>query len=130
MGHSPKGHSPKPLLLIAENQLFVALNLEDQMETAGFQVAGPFRTSSAALAWLERHTPDCALTEVFLGDGFAQSLAHVLFRRGVPHVVHSEIASDHAPPEFAGAVAWMNKPARSDAVLSAVLKACRAAPRY
>ena len=116
----------RPLLLIAEDQLFVALNLQDQMERAGFEVVEPFKTAAEALRWLDEHTPDCALTEVRLRDGYAQSLAHELFRRGVPHVVHSEVDRNHAPPEFAGAAAWLIKPCSSQQVLAAVRRACDA----
>lgn len=45
-----------PLVLLAEDEAIIAIELEDSLIEAGFAVAGPFATCSQAEAWLEQGT--------------------------------------------------------------------------
>src|SRR6478609_10310805 len=50
--------SRRPLALVLEDEAMIALNLQDELQDAGYRVAGPFTTCSAALEWLGTATPD------------------------------------------------------------------------
>jgi DNA-binding response OmpR family regulator len=96
--------------LIVEDQVLIAMSLEAYLEDVGYELAGPFRSNSEALAWLDSSTPDLAILDYKLNDGLCIDLARTLRSRGVPFVVYS--GDRHAPgmpPEFEGAP-WIEKP--------------------
>ena len=59
----------KPLVLVLEDEALIALNLQDELQDAGYEVAGPFTACSAALEWLQTATPDMAILDATLKDG-------------------------------------------------------------
>ncbi len=73
-----------PCCLVAEDQPLIGLALKAYLEEHSFVVAGPFARNADALAWLEQNTPDLALLDVVLADGFCIALARALQERGVP----------------------------------------------
>jgi DNA-binding response OmpR family regulator len=54
----------KPLVLILEDEVLIGINLQDELQDAGYRVAGPFTTCAAALKWLQTATPDMAVLNV------------------------------------------------------------------
>ena len=107
-------------VLIAENEFSIALDLADGLEERGFGVAGPFKTSAAALCWLAAGTPDFGIIDVRLNDGECHELVRELRRRGVPLVFFT--GDPYWPPlaaEFAG-IPVVEKPAGLDELLTAL----------
>ena len=84
MSESPRRRGEKPLVLVAEDEAIIALELEDSLTSAGFGVAGPFSTCAEAEAWLKAGEPDAAILDNQLKDGPCDALAADLSRRGVP----------------------------------------------
>lgn len=76
-------------VLLAEDELFVALDLQDIIEEAGFSVNGPFVSVASALAAIESSLPDCAILDVRLADGEVYPVAEALQAAGVPFIFHS-----------------------------------------
>ncbi len=110
-----------PLLLVLEDEAAISLLLEDELQTAGYRVAGPFAACSKAMKWLEDETPDIALLDTILQDGSCKDLAAELTRRGVPFVVYSGGLQDHERiPELLNAV-WIEKPAAFQTLLDALI---------
>src|SRR3954470_2302149 len=98
------------LVLILEDEALIAMTLEDEMEHAGYAVAGSFATCDSALRWLKHATPDLAILDTTLRDGTCARVAAELNRRGIPFIVHSgNRESRNQIAELAGAV-WVEKP--------------------
>jgi len=81
-------------VLIAEDELIVALDLETIVEEAGFEVAATCETVSATLRALERELPACAILDVRLLDGEVYPAADLLSDAGVPIIFHSGHADE------------------------------------
>jgi DNA-binding response OmpR family regulator len=99
-----------PLVLLVEDEALIALALADDVETAGYEVAGPFNRASDTLAWLAQHTPDVAIIDIHLRDGSSADLAGVLRQRGVPFIVFSGDKRDGRSPEAFEGGRWLSKP--------------------
>lgn len=76
-------------VLVAEDEPMIAMNVMDELGEAGFFAVGPFATTSQALAYCRKHTPDCAVLDLRLEDGESFPLADFLARLAVPVVFHS-----------------------------------------
>jgi len=103
--------SPRYQVLVAENDALIGLNLQDELELGGYNVAGPFPTCSASLHWLKENTPDAAVLDIHLSDGACVELANELTRLEVPFAVYSGELEADALPAFKDAK-WINKPAK------------------
>jgi DNA-binding NtrC family response regulator len=111
---------PFCLVLLVEDEAIIAMNLEDDLQRAGYGTAGPFGTCAAALDWMSGNTPDLAILDTLLKDGSCRTIAAELTRRDVPFVICSGTLQAHASEaEFAGAT-WISKPAPPDAILDAL----------
>jgi hypothetical protein len=116
-------------VLIAENEFSIALDMADGLEERGFGVAGPFKTSAAALCWLATGTPDFGIIDVRLNDGECRDLVRELRKRGVPLVFFT--GDPYWPPlkdEFAD-IPVVEKPAGLDELLGTLFSGRTAAPK-
>ena len=101
MGSIP-GEDPAPrLILVAEDETLIALELELNLTDAGFGVIGPAPTVAAALVLLAGRRPDAAVLDVNLRGERVTPVAETLRAMGVPFVLASaygaaELASDAA----------------------------------
>ena len=103
----------KPLVLVLEDEAIIALNLQDDLQDAGHEVAGPFATCSAALEWLKPATPDLAILDATLKDGPCREIALELSRCDVPFLIYSGHQQDRQLlAEFAH-ITWIEKPVPS-----------------
>jgi DNA-binding response OmpR family regulator len=106
--------------LVAEDQTLIGMALKAYLEDAGYDVAGPFATSSAALAALDTHTPAVAIIDYALKDGCCLVLARVLRDLGVPFLVYSGLPRlPDLNSEFES-VSWLEKPTDRPELLKAV----------
>ena len=116
----PKYSPNRCLVLLVEDEAIVAMNLQDELEEAGYAVVGPFDTCAVALAWLETETPDLAVLDTVLKDGTCKALATALASRGVGFVLWSGHLQDKQElEEFTDAV-WVKKPSTHTALLDAL----------
>jgi DNA-binding response OmpR family regulator len=99
-----------PLVLLAEDEAIIAIELEAGLIDAGFAVAGPFATCSDAEAWLEQRQPDAAILDHELKDGPCDSLIDDLSRRGVPIIVFTGHDAPRAPMRAHSTATWITKP--------------------
>ena len=107
-------------VLLLEDEALIAVALQDDLEEAGYSVAGPFVTCADALSWLEVHRPDAAVLDTVLKDGPCKEVALRLTSLGVPFLVYSGLAEDmNALPELASA-SWVEKPATAQVLLQAL----------
>lgn len=77
---------PEPLrILVVEDELFVAMLVEDLLGDLGCRIVGPAANAADAVRAAEGETFDFALLDVNLGDGETSfQAAEILRRRGVP----------------------------------------------
>ena len=93
----PLGHAPQPrpdgrLVLVVEDELLIAMDLEFLLQQHGWRVLGPATTVAEALRLLAGQTPDVALLDLHLHGELATPVAEQLRARGVPFVVVSAYA--------------------------------------
>jgi|SRR4051794_8590382 DNA-binding response OmpR family regulator len=111
----PSGH-----VMLLEDEALIALDLQTELQEAGYEVAGPFATRKLALEWLDRETPECAVLDTVLKDGPCEDVARALAKRDVPFVVYSGHRQDlNTFKEFSHAT-WVEKPAMIGTLLDAL----------
>lgn len=106
-------------ILLAEDDGIIGWDLSDELEGAGFAVAGPFATVAETLAYLSEHTPSAAIVDVLLQDGSCDALADVLRRMSIPFLVHSGSSPRHLGSSLKTAP-WLEKPAKPAVLIAAL----------
>ncbi|WP_312948334.1 response regulator [Agrobacterium sp.] len=81
-------------VLLVEDEMFVALDIQMTLEDEGWHVSGPYASIRETLKFLETNTVDCAILDVRLIDGEVFPVADRLTSSGIPFVFHS----GHANP--------------------------------
>lgn len=81
-------------VLIAEDELIIAMDIESIVEEAGFAVADTCDTVACTLTAIERALPSCAVLDVRLLDGEVFPAADKLSEAGVPLIFHSGHADE------------------------------------
>ena len=74
-------------VLIVEDELLVAIELERLLREAGCCVLGPAPTVDRALALIRADPPDLGLLDVNLGGRWVTPVAEALAARGLPFVL-------------------------------------------
>jgi DNA-binding response OmpR family regulator len=115
--------APRPLILLAEDEALIALELADSLEQEGFDVAGPFSTCAAAEACLRQVEPSGAILDNALKDGPCETLASDLRARGIPFLVYSGHGRADALPAVFDGVPWIVKPVPTEILLRALRSA-------
>ncbi|KLK91322.1 hypothetical protein AA309_20935 [Microvirga vignae] len=111
----------RPLVLVLEDEALIALNLQDELQDAGYDVAGPFTTCAAALEWLGTETPGAAILDAALKDGPCREIALELGRREVPFLIYSGHHEDRQLLAEFQHITWIEKPVPS----VVLVEACR-----
>ena len=79
------------LVLIAEDQIFIALDLALAVEDAGGEVAGPVASVENALALIERRPITAAILDSNLTDGDITLVAIKLLDANIPIIIQSGV---------------------------------------
>jgi DNA-binding response OmpR family regulator len=116
----------RPVVLVAEDEAIIAIELEDGLTRAGFEVAGPFATCSQAEAWLQQGCPDAAILDHELKDGPCDTLIADLSRRGIPIIVFTGREMSRTPTPTAATATWVAKPVAFPALLTALRRRMQA----
>ncbi len=86
------------LVLVAEDQIFIALDLALAVEDAGGEVAGPVASVENALALIETRPITAAILDSNLTDGDITPVATLLLDAHIPIIIQSGVG---IPPELA-----------------------------
>lgn len=78
-------------ILIAEDELYIALNLSFAVEDADGRVVGPAATVAEALALIDGEAIVGAILDVNLADGDISAVVEKLGERGVPVVLQTGV---------------------------------------
>jgi len=81
--------SPRPTVLVVEDEFIVALDLSETVRDLGFKVDGPYADVENAFVAIDRTLPDFAILDVNTADGEVYPLADALSEAGVPLIFHS-----------------------------------------
>ncbi|WP_459696252.1 response regulator [Acidisoma sp. C75] len=109
-------------VLLVEDELFVALDVQITVEESGLAVEGPYGTLQETLAALSAGLPRpvCAILDVRLRDGEVYPVADRLREAGVPIIFHSGHADQRTLEQRYPGAAVCGKPC-SPATLRAKL---------
>ena len=99
-----------PLVLLAEDEAIIAIELDESLRQAGFAVAGPFATCAQAETWLKTGRPDAAVLDHALKDGPCDDLIGELSRRAIPTIVFTGHDAPQTPPAEPATATWVMKP--------------------
>lgn len=108
-------------VVVLEDEAFVALDVEEALLDAGFNVAAVMSSSAEAFKWLVANSPDVAVLDIELRDGNCAAIAGLLCDRNIPFVVHSGSSpnSGDLDPIFKKG-RWVSKPGDPSELTNAV----------
>ncbi len=121
----PEVWAERPLVLLAEDEAIIAIDLEYSLRAAGFAVGGPFATNAEAKAWLQTRRPDVAILDHALKDGLCDGLVRDLARRGVPAIIFTGHDAEREPLSAVSAATWVTKPIAFSTLLGKIQHALR-----
>jgi len=86
-------------VLVVEDQLLIAIELEEVLAAAGFDIIGTVTSAREGLVFLREHTPDLAILDLNLGAETSEAIADTLAARAIPFVFATGYASDAIPEQ-------------------------------
>ena len=89
-------------ILVVEDEVVVAMLIEDILTDWGAVVVGPAARVAHALDLLGQGALDAAILDVNVAGETTFAIAQELARRGVPFAFATGYGADGVPPEFAG----------------------------
>ena len=122
--HASQGMQPRRRVLIVEDEFFLAVQIEEWLLAAGFDVVDVAHTGDDAVSVAVADRPDLVIMDIRLAketDGIAAA-TEILARTGIRSIFAS--AFGDAPTRQRGEAAhpfgWLHKPFTADALLKAV----------
>ena len=103
-------------VLIIEDEPMIALDFEDVLIDAGFQIAGVVGKLEKAMALIESGVCDAAIVDANLAGVSASPAAIALAARGLPYIVTSGYSPEQMQGDFPGAL-YVQKPCRPEILL-------------
>jgi DNA-binding NtrC family response regulator len=117
-------------VLIAENDLYQALDLSIAVEEMDGRVAGPASSVAEALTLLATHDIAAAIVDCHLADRDATPLARQLAERRVPFVIHTAHSLPQTIAELHPDVPVMMKPVHARALLTCLIGEMRKSGQF
>jgi len=96
-------------VLVAEDEFVIALEVEDALRRAGYEVVGPAATAGEAERLAAEEPLDAAVLDLELRDGTAVAAADALAGRDIPFVFLSGYGAEVLPGHLRGR-AVLDKP--------------------
>jgi CheY-like chemotaxis protein len=87
-------------ILVAEDEFFIALVVEETLQSLGCTVLGPFADLAQATEAATREPVDAAVLDINLGGEMVYPLAEHLHRHGIPFVFTTGYAVADLPERF------------------------------
>jgi DNA-binding response OmpR family regulator len=85
-------------ILVVEDEMLIAMIIEDALKDSGGEIVGPVATLEKALKLAEEGEFDAAILDVTIRGGEVYPVAELLLKRGIPFVFSSGYG-DWALPE-------------------------------
>lgn len=116
-------------ILIVEDEMLIAMELESMVEALGCTVLGPAKSAKRALALVDRERADAALLDLNLHGSPDPSLAKTLRERGIPFAVVTGYSAEALKvPELQNAP-YVNKPVTRAKIAKALARALGGRPQ-
>jgi CheY-like chemotaxis protein len=115
-------------VLIVEDELLVAMELEDLLGRLGCRVVEAAPTVGRALRAVERQQPDVAVLDVNLHGERVTPVADALREHGVPFVLVTSYGRDRLPEGTLRAAPCLPKPVDREQIASALAAVVAAPP--
>ncbi len=96
-------------VLIVEDEMLVAMDLQEQLETEGCIIIGPVANVKSALEVLSEHHPDVATLDLNLNGETSAAIANALTEMSVPFLLTTGYSEEQIDDQFPKAP-WVNKP--------------------
>jgi DNA-binding response OmpR family regulator len=97
-------------VLIVEDEVLLAMELENELENAGHEVVGEAMSSREAIDIVNLRRPDLAFVDIHLQDGpTGVEVGRYLNAEGIPFVFMTGNLK-RVPEDFAGAIGVIEKP--------------------
>lgn len=100
---------PKPRILIVEDEPLIALDMQDELADAGFDVIDVAARLDQALTLIENRVYDAVILDTNLAGVNSSPAALALTARGLPYIVVTGYVSDQLLAPF-GKVPLVTKP--------------------
>jgi CheY-like chemotaxis protein len=110
-------------VLIVEDELVIAMELENLLRGLGCIVLGPAPTVGAALRTLAAERPDVAVLDVNLEGERVTPVAEALREQGVPFVLVTGYGSERLHEEALQDAAYVRKPVEAHLLARALAEA-------
>jgi PAS domain S-box-containing protein len=117
-----KASTPRPRVLVVEDETLIALDIASCLAEAGWDVVGPAATVREALEMVMQVGCDAAVVDTNLGEETAEPIVRQLYERGAPFVVVSGYTREQQPA-IMRAAPLVAKPLDMTQLIAAV-KAC------
>lgn len=111
------------VVLVLEDNFYLAVESQWTLETAGARVLGPCRDLAEALEAVQASQPDCALVDINLGEGATFEPARALRAAGVVVILATGYDPSILPADLQG-LACLQKPIDPRQLIGAVASAC------
>lgn len=89
-----------PRVLVAEDEMLIALDIESELSKSGFEVIGPAATLEETMRLARSEHLDAAVLDMNLRDQSAHAALVILQCKGVPFLVVSGYANPSLPPDL------------------------------
>lgn len=109
-----------PHIMIVEDQMLIALDLESTLIERGIQVAAICASAAQALQTLDRFTPDAVVLDFVLRGGNALPVAQTLRDRGIPFIFATGFSDSGGVPSAFADIPVVSKPYEARAVFEAL----------
>ncbi|WP_374991556.1 response regulator [Bradyrhizobium sp. LHD-71] len=103
--------------MVVEDEMLVALDLQESLKSFGYEVIGPYGRLSEAIEGVETQAIDLAVLDLNLNGEMTYDLAESLQKRGIPIVFTTGYESDTIRSRFPDCPV-LNKPVVKDALES------------
>lgn len=87
-------------VLVVEDQMIIAMQIEDALRDAGCEVVGPVNSLHAALTLAREETLNAAVLDVNLDGIKTFSVAEALQRRGIPFLLSTGYGESTLPEQW------------------------------
>ena len=115
------GSLKNPRVLIVEDEAFIALDMERELQEAAYDVVA-VGSEQLALLEIESQGFDCAVVDLTLQGEVSLAIVNALSRKGIPYIVVSGCEENVLPPVHRNKP-FLSKPYVPAALLGAVRQA-------
>lgn len=108
-------------VLIVEDQMLIAMHLEQILYDSGIRTVQTAASVAEALDCLARSTPNVAVLDINLGEETSEAVAGALKSQGIPFVFATGYDDSNVPARFSG-VPIVRKPYEAASIMAALTK--------